>query len=313
MADEKRPRPSLGPTVTTLVTGPPPLSRRERAILTVLFGAEPGRVFSVPQGLIVTIGRAPDCIFALPDPSVSLLHAHLVHAAGSYALRDAGSTNGTFVNDVRLAESVDLKDGDRVRLGPSTVLRFSVVDVQEEEALKQVYRAAIYDAVTGIYNRKHVEERLDSEVKFAVRHGAELVFVLFDVDHFKKVNDTHGHLAGDLVLRGVASVLARALRAEDVIGRWGGEEFAVIARGISVENAMKLADRLRQKVEAASFDFEGTPLRVTVSAGVAGLGECGEKKERTVVVGLADARLYEAKDAGRNRVLGPPPPGGTRP
>jgi diguanylate cyclase (GGDEF)-like protein len=128
---------------------------------------------------------------------------------------------------------------------------------------------------------------------------------MFDVDHFKRVNDGEGHLAGDAVLKNLAAVLSRGIRAEDVLARYGGEEFVVLLRGVDIRTATIIAERLRGLVERASVAFEGRDLRITVSAGVVSLAECGGRCDKAAVLRLADQRLYRAKETGRNRVVGP--------
>jgi diguanylate cyclase (GGDEF)-like protein len=153
-----------------------------------------------------------------------------------------------------------------------------------------------------------MEERLDAELAFAIRHGAELSVIMLDVDFFKKVNDNHGHPAGDAVLRHVAAALGKALRTEDLLARYGGEEFVVVTRGTSLEEARVLSERLRRAIEESRIELpltapgaEALRIQVTASFGAAALGECAVK-EKGALLQLADERLYRAKQSGRNRV-----------
>jgi two-component system cell cycle response regulator len=125
--------------------------------------------------------------------------------------------------------------------------------------------------------------------------------VMFDIDHFKKVNDTHGHQAGDLVLSEISTLLTSALRAEDVFARYGGEEFAVICRGTDLTQASIVGERMRKAVEKHRFTFEGTHIPVTISVGIAGLPDPAVK-DATDLVARADKALYQSKHGGRNRV-----------
>jgi diguanylate cyclase (GGDEF)-like protein len=269
----------------------------------VASGIEAGRVITLPNA-IATIGRAPECTFSFDDESLSREHALVMWGAGEYILKDT-STNGSFVNDTRLTNVTVLRDGDRVQLGSSTLLRFAFVDDQEEAALRRVYEAAILDGLTGIFNRKHLEERIAVELSFALRNEAPLSVIIIDVDHFKKVNDTYGHLAGDAVLKHVAALLSRTVRPEDIVARYGGEEFVIVARGTDAAAAVVLAERLRATVSAEPIRFEAHEIRVTSSAGVASLLCCGQTRDRSTLLGTADRRLYSAKQSGRNRVVGP--------
>jgi two-component system cell cycle response regulator len=292
-------------TKTLVVDTRGPAGARTRGVLTVVGGLETGRVLAIPSGQEITLGRAEGCNFRFDDASVSGTHARVARVADTHVFVDAGSTNGSFVNDTRVASPVQLRDGDRIQLGSATFMRFSLVSDDEEAALRRMYDAALRDGLTGAFNRKHLEERLESEIAYALRHNTELSLVMIDVDHFKKVNDTHGHLAGDAVLKSAAAMLARGIRAEDVLGRYGGEEFIIIARGIGATPARVLADRLRQTIGQTQVSFGGVVIRVTVSAGVASLVDCKGRHDKSTLIGIADARLYKAKQAGRNRVIGP--------
>jgi two-component system, cell cycle response regulator len=294
----------IPPGMKTVVSKAEPKTARNRGVLTVTSGGDLGRVYSIQAGAVVTLGRSDECTIRFDDTSLSRVHARLMRIGNDYVLTDAGSTNGSFVNDNRIAQPAPLKDGDRVQLGSSTILRFSLVDEAEEQALRQVYEAAMRDALTGVSNRKHLEERLDSEIAYAVRHNAALSVIMIDIDHFKRVNDTYGHLGGDAVLRTMGSILVRALRTEDLVARYGGEEFMIVTR-IEAYNACLLADRLRATVMHTPVAFEGHQIAFTSSAGVASLACCGERRDKPTLVGIADGRLYQAKQAGRNRVIGP--------
>lgn len=282
-----------------------PHSANRHGVFTVAAGFEAGKVLVPKKDAMTTLGRAAECTFAFDDQSLSREHAVVMRAAGAYILKDT-STNGTFVNEQRLTTVAELRDGDRVQLGTSTFLRFAFVDDQEEAALRRVYDAAHLDGLTGVYNRKHLEERLTAELAYALRHEEPLSVIIIDVDHFKKVNDTMGHLAGDAVLKQMATLLKKMIRPEDILARYGGEEFVVIARGTDVAHALILAERLRAAVEEQVIDFDGKPIKITSSGGVASLACCPlTHRDRATLLGTADKRLYAAKQGGRNQIVGP--------
>jgi two-component system cell cycle response regulator len=288
----------------TQVVDVDPRNKRTRGVLTIAQGVEAGRVLSLATGSLTTLGRVPECTFAFDDPSLSREHARVLLVGNDWMLKDASSTNGTFVNDQRVTAATALRDGDRIQLGSGTMLRFALVDEAEETALQKVYEAASRDGLTGVFNRKSLEERIAGELEFAKRHGTELSVIICDVDFFKKVNDTHGHIAGDAVLKEVARRLQTALRAEDVLARYGGEEFVVLSRGIPVEAAVELAERLRATLAAQPVPFDAISIPITASLGVASLAQVGRDADKAKLVGAADARLYQAKQSGRNRVIG---------
>jgi diguanylate cyclase (GGDEF)-like protein len=243
----------------------------------------------------------PEAEVRLSDDGISRKHAR-VRVEGERAwLDDLDSRNGTFVNGTRITGTVELRDGDKIQLGRATVLRFGLQDTLDQSFHESLVSSALRDGLTKLYNRRYLMERLDSELKFALRHGTALSLLMIDVDHFKKLNDTHGHLAGDAVLGQLAIVLSRAVRNEDVVARFGGEEIAIILRATGIEPAMQTAERLRKLVEQTSVWFQDDQLKATCSIGVAGLPS-QPVKEVEELVAAADQALYRAKNAGRNRV-----------
>ncbi len=282
-------------------TGP-----RSRAVLTTAGKGETARVLILPDAGMVSLGRSTSCTYRFDEASVSSVHARIAQVNGTFIFTDNNSTNGSFVNDVRVTEPVTLREGDRIRLGPNYLLRFSMVDPDEEEALKRMHEAALIDGLTRVFNRKHLEERLEAEVAFATRHKTELAVAVLDIDFFKRVNDTYGHQAGDAVLKHTAQVMQKCLRTEDVLARYGGEEFVVIARGINLSQGCAFADRLRLAVARSSVEVGGQELQVTASLGVASIHCCTGERTKAAIFEIADSRLYRAKEGGRNRVVGWP-------
>jgi two-component system, cell cycle response regulator len=301
--DSRNPPSSLSPSTLVESLVPPP--DRTRGVLIVIGSMQTGMVLSLALGASVTIGRSARATHRIDEPSVSGIHARIIRSGLEYILADEHATNGTFVNGERLVEPIRLQDGDRIQLGPVLVLRFTLVDEAEERSLKTVYESAHRDGLTGVFNRKHLEERLASELAYAERHKKDLSVILIDLDHFKKINDLRGHLAGDQVLRVVGAVVMRESRAEDIVARYGGEEFIHVVRDISAATATRIAERTRLAVAQSKVDCAGSWVSVTASAGVASLACCGDRRDRETLLRMADERLYKAKLAGRNRVVGP--------
>jgi len=273
-------------------------SSQRRACLTCLTGTLSGQLFKVQKGQLV-IGRSPHAELRLDDDGISRNHARIRSETNRAWIEDMESRNGTFVNGERITASVELKDGDKVQVGRGTVLRFGFQDALDESFHENLLSSALRDGLTKLFNKRYLMDRLDSELKFALRHETSLSLLLLDIDHFKKVNDTHGHLAGDAVLANLAQVLGRAVRNEDVVARFGGEEFAIILRAIGIDPAVQMAERLRRLVELTSA---GTgAYKATVSIGVAGLPSSVVKTPEQLVE-AADRALYKAKAEGRNCV-----------
>jgi two-component system cell cycle response regulator len=275
-------------------------SQRDRAYLIVLTGTNVGEMFRIEPGESV-IGRGQGVAVRLIDDGISRKHARILQSGDKVVLEDLQSSNGTYVNGEVIRTS-ELHDGDKIRLGSTTVLKFSYHDHLDESFQQQMYDAALRDALTRAFNKKYFIDRLETEIAYARRHQQPLSLVMFDVDFFKRINDTYGHVAGDYVLARLARIAAGAVRTEDVFARYGGEEFGVICRGVGLANAGILGERLRTLIQAHSFEHEGQRLPVTISAGVAAYPEV-DAKTCTELIAAADEALYEAKRTGRNRVL----------
>lgn len=183
----------------------------------------------------------------------------------------------------------------RIRTG----LRLNELQDQLIAAREQLRVEAMYDSLTGLLNRAAFFKTFEREVARATREGTPLALVMADIDHFKAINDRHGHIAGDTVLTEAARRLRGCLRSSDVLGRFGGEEFVVLASGCNIENAAEMAERFRVRVSAEPIGFANTSLRLTMSLGVAGTSDMGRADG---LLQAADAALYQAKQSGRNRI-----------
>ncbi|NOY92814.1 MAG: GGDEF domain-containing protein [Deltaproteobacteria bacterium] len=277
------------------------LMPRDRCTLTVVAGPEAGRVFALGAEPVL-VGRSDECDVCLDDAGVSGVHASITRSAGHFHLVDQGSTNGTFVAGERLEGPHRIQDGERLRLGMSTLLRAELHTRLEQEAACHVWESAVKDALTELHNRRYFDDRAEAELAYADRHRVPLSALLVDVDHFKIFNDTWGHAVGDEVLRAVARALADTVRREDVLARYGGEEFVVLMRGTGREGARALGDRVRQAVERTRVPHAGQDLQVTISVGASTFDSEHTYATIADLVKAADGALYRAKAAGRNRV-----------
>ena len=271
----------------------------QRAYVIVLAGPNTGEMFKLDG--MSDVGRGQSVRIRLMDTEISRRHARFVSRGGQTHVEDLGSTNGTFVNGAQLQGSRPLRDGDKIQIGTTTILKFSLQDAVEEQFQKKMYDAALRDGLTGAYNKQYFAERIESELAYAHRHRTPLALVMFDLDHFKRINDTWGHLAGDYVLKTLSGGVLQSVRKEDVFARYGGEEFAMLSRGLNLEAGVRFAERLRAWVESYPFVFEGTRLPVTTSLGVAAHPEI-ETEDPKVMIKAADEALYASKSGGRNRV-----------
>jgi diguanylate cyclase (GGDEF)-like protein len=279
--------------------------RKQNAYLIVISAksaASIGRMFKLEQPEIV-LGRSVEASFQVEDDGISRKHAKLVLGpSGRYQLVDLGSTNGTYLNGTRV-EIAELEDGDKIQLGSNTVLKFSLQDQLEEQYQRSIYESATRDGLTKIFNKKYFLDTLRKEFAYCLRHRVPLSVVMFDVDHFKKINDTYGHQAGDYVLSRIAQRVGDTVRVEDLFARYGGEEFALMLRESAEDQAMICAERCRKAVDTTDFTYAGTPIKVTISLGVATLSDSDYANPEDLIA-AADKYLYRAKRAGRNRVDG---------
>ena len=222
-------------------------------------------------------------------------------AGDKVILHDLGSTNGTFCNGVRVSAR-ELVDGDKIMIGSTTILKFTYHDKLDEAFQQQMYESALRDGLTKVFNRKHFNDLLAKEFAYSARHSAPLALLFIDLDFFKRVNDTHGHPAGDFVLAEVSGVLAAGIRSEDVLARFGGEEFCVLCRGTDRIGALDLAERLRKEIAERRYIYGGRIIPVTISVGIALMPDPG-MAQPAALLAAADKALYEAKRGGRNRVV----------
>lgn len=249
----------------------------------------------------LVMGRSSETGLQIEDDGVSRKHAKVLQSPnGGFQLVDLGSTNGTFLNGAKVSVS-KLQDGDKIQIGSNTVLKFSIQDQLEEQYQRSIYESATRDGLTRVFNKKYFLDTLRKEFAYCLRHRVALSLVMFDVDHFKRINDTFGHPAGDYVLSRIAQKINETVRAEDLFARYGGEEFALMLRESAVDKALRCAERCRRAIDVADFQFQGTPIKVTISLGVATLFD-SDYSQPEELVSAADKYLYRAKRAGRNRV-----------
>ena len=288
-------------TDQTVIAQIPGLEKEKEKQASLIFLAGPllGKIHLLQNGTM-TLGRGADANLVVNDSGISRQHISLTFANGTATLKDLKSTNGTYVNGKRV-EEVKLNDGDQIQLSSTTILKYSYQDNIENVFHKELYRMAVVDALTGAFNKRFFEERVKEEFSYCLRNKVPLSLLMFDIDHFKKCNDTYGHPAGDYILGKIAAIAKSVIRSEDVFARYGGEEFVMILKSTDAPGAIILAERLRSQIEESPFEFEGKTLKVTVSIGLATLTD-GNFTLWEEMLKLADTLLYRSKDQGRNRV-----------
>jgi two-component system cell cycle response regulator len=285
-------------TVITVVTQNPTQKEKGDACLVVIYGDDLGR--RIPLGAEpVILGRSSKCDVQLDQESVSRNHCRVSLVAKNYTIRDLGSTNGTYVND-EMVDELALRDGDQIKVG-RTIMKFITGGNIEAQYHEEIYRLMTMDGLTGVHNKRYFGEMLEREVSRSMRYDRTFALFLIDIDHFKEVNDTMGHLAGDAVLRQLGAVVRNRMRRDDIVARIGGEEFAVLLPEVDATAGTEVAEDLRKMVESTPFRFESDTLHVTISIGVTAWKQGFATGDD--IVKAADDKLYEAKRSGRNRVV----------
>jgi two-component system cell cycle response regulator len=278
-------------------------AKEQEACLIIIRGTPQGHRFFITQDEM-TVGRDPSADISVSDQSISRKHAKLTREPDrKVKLTDMGSSNGTFVNDKKVAanDSVILAKEDMIKLGNS-IFKFLPAGELEILFYGNLGSAAHTDPLTRIYNKGYLLEALDAEFKRAKALHTDFSLLFFDLDHFKKINDTYGHDAGDYVLKEFANIIRTGhLRPKDIFARYGGEEFCVLLANTGAKSALEQAEKMRAAIETHAFIYEGKRLPVTTSMGVAELAS-GIESAQTLLK-AADKALYAAKQSGRNKVM----------
>ena len=280
-------------------------SSEESDVPTLWISSEEGpfRHVTLSPGTVVEIGRDPRiCDLSVDTPSISRRHARVHHlTSGRVFIEDLDSTNGTRLNGNRIHQRMPLRFGDKLRMG-ALHLRFESLSMPELNNLKQIdskLTAARTDTLTGLLNREALDQDLPDRVRKSQHTGAPISALFLDLDHFKRVNDRHGHAVGDRVLAQACGLIRQQLRPDDLAIRYGGEEFVVILERTDRADATSVAERIRASISHSDWTGLAPELQVTVSCGVTERAP-GESIGRWLE--RADKQLYRAKEQGRNKV-----------
>jgi diguanylate cyclase (GGDEF)-like protein len=281
---------------------------KEHAGLVVIQGREIGREYRLRKSESI-LGRDESATLRILDERVSRRHAALevtwdpVAKVQRVFIIDLGSTNRTYVNGEAVTRR-ELGEGDKIRVG-DTVLKFVLQDALDTLFHQEIRNRIAYDQLTGLLTKESLYAALEAELKRCARYGIPLAVLMMDLDRFKRVNDSHGHLMGSHVLSEVGGLIRRGFRSTDVSARYGGEEFLAYLSEETADLARLAAERIRCAIAGHPFtrrDEAGrsTTLRITISIGISEFPRDGKSLE--ALVAAADRALYRAKKEGRNRV-----------
>ena len=269
----------------------------EASLILIYGGSDLGKRFTLNRD--VTIGRDNSNDICIDMQFVSRQHARIARHDKQWFVSDLGSRNGTQVNGEAVTGETQLTNGDQIKVG-GAIFKYIAGGNVETLFHEEIYRMTIFDGLTHVHNKRYLLDFLDREIARARRFESPLSVLMLDIDHFKAVNDTHGHQAGDFVLERVAGAMKKLVRREQLLARYGGEEFCIVLPELDLAQVRAFCETVRQKIESDRHLFESTTeLRVTISIGAAMLSG---SMERDDILSAADAQLYEAKKGGRNRV-----------
>ncbi|OVE80830.1 hypothetical protein BVY03_05355 [bacterium K02(2017)] len=265
----------------------------------IVAGKDIGKLYAIDSDELVA-GRSTDCDIWIEDNTISRKHFKIKKTGRTYQVIDMKSTNGTFINNKRV-QSAALEAGDKIQISKDTIIQFDFFDEDRKISEEKRYEMGVMDPVTSTFNKSYFLKRVSDEFSFSVRQNLPLSILMFDIDYFKMINDNFGHLAGDKVLQEMGQIVAGMIRNDDVFCRYGGEEFVIIMRNTSCQDAVNLAERIRKKIEDTTIEYDDDKIKVTISLGVA---TSIDKNFRDYVslINDADKFLYQSKGNGRNQV-----------
>ena len=268
--------------------------------LIIVAGTHIGKIYGIEEGEIIS-GRSPDCDIWIEDNTISRKHFRIRRGEGECVVQDLNSTNGTFINNKRIKKPTKLQGGDKIQISKDTIIQFDYFDENRKISEKKRYDLGVRDPTTNAYNKSYFLQRISDEFSFGNRQKLPLSVLMIDIDFFKQINDTYGHLYGDYVLKDVAKILKESVRNIDICARYGGEEFAIVLVNTDIENARPVAERIIEKIADYHFNNEGIEEHMTISAGMSEYPK--NSKDGKALIAHADLAMYEVKKNGGNGVI----------
>ena len=298
MTDEKTENIDLDEIVREII---PKQQGHQKFYLIIVDGDNVGKIYPLDKKSI-TIGRSDEFDIQLADSSCSREQAIIeFNDNNKPVLKDLDSTNGTFVNGSKITE-INIEDGDKILLGFSSVFMFAIQDSLESKFQMNLYESSITDHLTGAFNQKYFLDTLSKSFSYSLRHHTSLGLLMLDIDFFKKINDTYGHIVGDIVLKEFVKRIENNLRNEDILCRYGGDEFAVIVRDFKYGFVKIAAERIRLFFDGRSINCKDHKINISVSIGAATIDNENIATPEDMIE-LADANLYKAKHSGGNCIV----------
>ncbi|MFH1283665.1 MAG: GGDEF domain-containing protein [bacterium] len=272
-------------------------AQSKKPYIIIISGKDSGKELPLYSGKII-IGRNNSADVTLDDQNISRKHSQITLKNNKIIIKDLNSTNGTFVNGNKITET-SLKDGDLIYIGDSVLKVVFQHDI-EKNLQEELYNSAITDVLTGLFSKRYFLSKIESEFIRSIRYKRDLSIIIFDLDDFKKINDTHGHLIGDMVLKITAQHVKNIIRDADTLARFGGEEFVIILPETTLEDAKNLANKIKISFHKNPFEADDKIVKVTASIGIA--AKTKDTKSWKDLLVRADQKLYLAKNNGKDRI-----------
>lgn len=266
----------------------------------IIEGDQIGKIFSLSKQITI-IGRSEDAEINLDSPTVSRKHASIrLDGNDRIFIKDLKSSNGTYVNALRITE-IELNEGDIFAIG---IYKLKIASLSKHDTVffQRMMDNAEKDALTGVYNKGFITRLLGTIIAQAEHLKKSVSIAMVDIDHFKNINDTYGHIAGDAVLKNIAALFSTSLRSADKFGRFGGEEFLILFDRTTIVDARVISERIRKMVAEHPTVYGDQQIKVTVSIGITS-NENKHIHDAESFIKLADEKLYAAKNGGRNRIV----------
>ena len=269
--------------------------------ITAISGPRTGLSFQLELHTDITLGRSPEATIQIIDTGISRTHIRMHFDGASVFVEDLNSANGTYVNGTKLTGKIEIKNGDQISIGVSTVLKLSLNNQLDAEYKDYIEEQLSKDILTSAYNRKAFAHFLNSAFISAKRDFSSLCLFMIDVDNFKTINDTHGHQVGDKILKHITDELIQTVRSADIVCRYGGDEFAIVCPNIDSLGGLQLAEQVRNNIEAMKFSVGNKKINTTLSIGVSNYPDNGITCVSQFIA-YADKAMYKAKRKGRNQI-----------
>ncbi len=271
------------------------------ATLTSMTSEQTGLIHALSKVKKNKLGSSSDSVLHVPYAGISREHSCISYIKDDYYIEDLQSTNGTYINGQLLSGERKLNNGDLISMGSSTVLRFNLYSNLEVDYHNKITQKMMFDQLTETLNRSTYERIIAGELDEARDKQLPIGLLMLDIDDFKVVNDSYGHLAGDTILKKFAAVVARQCRREDYLSRYGGEEFSIFSVGNSFQQCIRFAERIKHAIETSEFNHKSQQIDVTVSIGIAHANAMNVD-DISYLIQASDDALYESKNRGKNCV-----------